>query len=248
MNVYLSVCSRSDKTPISLDRLRDWAYPDDMMVAYDASSVYQGHQSNINHWNSGWNIYGKEETLKDDDVICLVHDDVEILSDKSEFLYYLELCNKPRTGFVGVAGGTIYDNNAIKGAWWNARAVGASRGFVFQGVEKETMVPNYFGPHGQCVVLDGLFLACSYKTLKLVGLDQPQYLSSGWDFYDIHLTLKAHLMGLNNYTVPIICKHESAGNMRQDWYTARDQFLRHHYNNLPVRLNYDKTNGYPCKI
>lgn len=234
MNVYLSVCSRSDKTPVSLDRLWNWAYPDEMLVAYDASSVYQGHQSNL-----------KDLLIQDDDVICLVHDDVEILSAKSEFLRYLELCNKPGTGFVGVAGGTVYDNNAIKGAWWNARAVGASRGFVFQGVEKETMVPNYFGPHGQVIVLDGLFLACSYKTLKLVGLDQPEYLSSGWDFYDIHLTLKAHLMGLNNYTVPIICKHESAGNMRQDWYTARDQFLKHHYNNIPVRLNYDKTNGLP---
>lgn len=203
----------------------------EILVGTNTKSFYSGHQQNL-----------KTIHLQENDIILMLHDDIKIISDRDSFVDYISLCKLHNIGFLCLAGCTYFDK---PGLWWNARNIGASRGFVFQGLDEENMTPNMFGPHGQIVCGDGCFLACSYKTLKLVGLDQPEYLSSGWDFYDIHLTLKAHLMGLNNYTVPIICKHESAGNMRQDWYTARDQFLKHHYNNLPVRLNYDKTNGLP---
>lgn len=204
-------------------------------MAYDASSIYTGHSSNIES-------HGK---LDDDDVIVLCHDDIEILSDPYLVDELLELCNERGVGFVGVAGGTRFDGQNIQGAWWNARITGESRGFVFQGKGNLTMTPNYFGQHGQVVVLDGCFMACSYKTLKSVGLDKPHYLTSDWDFYDIHLTLKAHLMGLSNYTVPIIIRHESDGQMREGWHTARQQFLKYHHGNLPIKLPYAKTNGLP---
>jgi hypothetical protein len=210
-------------------------------VAIDASSVYAGHLANVADKCSGRYF----DALKDDSIIVLCHDDIELLSDSQTFLDMLEICNKPGVGFVGVAGATRYDGMSMQGAWWNARNTGESRGFVFQGKDKETMTPNYFGQHGQVVVLDGCFMACSYKTLKAVGLEKPHYLTSDWDFYDIHLTLKAHLMGLSNYTVPIIIRHESDGQMREGWHTARQQFLKYHHGNLPIKLPYQKTNGLP---
>lgn len=199
-------------------------------IYWDAKSWYEGHKIN------------SLQLEEDEDIIVLAHDDLEIISNHSIFYKYLNLCKKPETGFVGIAGATYLNNDGI---WWNARSFGATRGFVFQGKNVETMTPNYFGPQSQVVVLDGCFLACSYRTLKKVGLEQPSYLKSGWDFYDIDLTFRAHLMGLNNYTVPIICRHESDGQMRKEWYDARQAFLRQYNQDIPCKLNHDKTGGLP---
>jgi hypothetical protein len=241
--IYLSVCSRKDKQPKALELLKYWAVEGrsshfDIIVNYDAQSIYEGHQKNINDLLL-------TENIQEDDVFVFIHDDVEIISNPGTVKQLLYLATRPNVGFLGVAGGCRFDGLNIQGAWWNARNTGEARGFVFQGDNPVTMNPNYFGPHGKVVVLDGCFLACSYATIKKIGLDKPHYLSSDWDFYDLHLTLKAHLLGLDNYTVPIIIRHESPGMPRPEWHVARQQFLKFHASNLPVMLNVKNTIGLP---
>lgn len=206
-----------------------------MNVIYDAPSIYEGHQKNID--------YFKTLNMEDDDIIVMCHDDIDIISNESDLLRCLEIARKPNVGFVGLAGACRMPGD---GAWWNARKTGDARGFVFQGTDPATMMPNYFGKCGQVVVLDGCFLAITYGKLKKVGIEQPDYLESGWDFYDIHMTYKAHLDGYSNFVVPIIAMHESPGHMREGWYTAKEKFMRYHtatlsYSKLPA----DKTQGLP---
>jgi len=242
--IILSICSRLNKESKSLSSIKDYVNKApshiDMRiaVAYDAPSIYQGHTQNLD-WTT------LDTKLEDDDIIVMCHDDIQIMTNHHEFESYLKLCLKPNVGFLGVAGSTYFDMEKINGAWWSSRNFGATRGFVFQGNDHVFMAPNYFGPYGQVVVLDGCFIACSYKTLKLMGLHQPSYLSGPWDFYDIHLTFKAHRMGYSNFTVPIIIRHESPGEMRKDWYKARDEFVKFFRNELPVTLPHNKTHGLP---
>ena len=237
--IYLSVCSRSGKKPKSLQRLVEYCNTDSsfltIRVAYDSSSIYEGHKENIKFF--------KTLNLQDEDIIVLCHDDIDILSKPEDLLHYLSFARKPGVGFLGLAGSCYLPTD---GAWWNARKNGRARGFIFQGVNHQTMTPNYFGKSGQVVFLDGCFLAITYENLKKVGLEQPEYLDSGWDFYDIHLTHKAHLDGFSNYVVPIIAMHESPGIMRDGWHLANRKFLREHgnilqYSAVPV----DKTHGLP---
>jgi len=236
--IYFSVCSRSGKQPKSLSKLINYCNRNEFTrvhVAYDAPSIYQGHKDNLE--------YFKCLNMEDDDIIVLCHDDVDVLSNSEDLLKYLEIARKPNVGFVGVAGSCYLPND---GAWWNARKTGNARGFVFQGSNPETMMPNYFGKSGQVVVLDGCFLAITYKNLRKIGLDEPEYLETGWDFYDIHMTYKAHLDGYSNYAVPIIIMHESPGMMREGWYTAKEKFMRHHISTINYsKLPADKTNGLP---
>jgi len=236
--IYFSVCSRKDKQPKSLDNLVSYCNSNEFTrinVVYDATSIYQGHKDNIDFF--------KKMPLEDGDIIVLCHDDIEILSTPQDLKKYLNVAKKPGVGFVGLTGGC---HLPADGAWWNTRKTGESRGFVFQGNNKETMTPNYFGKSGQVVVMDGCFLAATYGTIKKVGLDEPDYLKTGWDFYDIHLTYKAYLDGYSNYVVPIIAMHESPGHMREGWYNARKRFLSHHASTLPYsKLMVDKTNGLP---
>ena len=235
--VIISICSRKEKESLCLDSIRGYAKscPPTMdlrvKVAYDAPSIYEGHKSNI-----------LPESPNDNDIIVMCHDDIEILSHHEHFYHFLQLALKRGVGFIGVAGATLFDTN---GAWWHSRNVGAARGFVYQGKDNVFRTPNYFGPQGQVAVLDGCFLACSYATLKSVGIEKPTYLTSDWDFYDIHMTSRAHFMGYSNFTVPIIIRHESNGEMRQGWYTSRNEFMKYHGRNVPITLPYSKTHGLP---
>ena len=235
MKIIISILTRS--SPYNkyildlLDYIKKQDLDIDVVVGVNQTDFYSGHQNNL-----------KAYSLEDDDVIVFLHDDVKILSNVNDFCKYLSLCNTRDTGFLCLAGCTFLGYDGI---WWNARSIGASRGFVFQGKNDISMSANPFGQHGQIICGDGCFLACSYRTLKKVGLEQPSYLKSGWDFYDIDLTFRAHLMGLNNYTVPIICRHESDGQMRKEWYDARQAFLRQYNQDIPCKLNHDKTGGLP---
>lgn len=237
-NIYFSVCTRQNKIPSSLKLLEGYVERNEglhLSICYDAKSIYEGHLSNL-----------QKLPVNPNDIIVLCHDDLEILSDIDTFKKYLSLCLLPNTGFVGVAGSTRFDKE-IKGMWWAARSSGETRGFVFQGESIETLNPNYFGPAGQVVALDGCFLAIQYKKLMDIGLSKPDYLTSGWDIYDLHLTIKSHYLGYNNYAVPVLTKHESPGVMREGWFESIKQFLDHHYYNkvLPIKLNYANTNRLP---
>ncbi|MAP53988.1 MAG: hypothetical protein CL605_03720 [Altibacter sp.] len=236
--IYFSICTRKDNQPKSLEKLVNYCKGNEALriqINYSASSIYEGHKENIEFF--------EKMPLEDGDIIVLCHDDLEIISREEELIKNLRVARKPNVGFVGLAGGCYIPRD---GAWWNARNTGDARGFVFQGKDHETMTPNYFGKSGQVVVLDGCLLAITYGNLKKVGLEQPDYLDSGWDFYDIHLTYEAHLRGYSNYVVPIVAMHESPGMMRQGWFTARDQFLKHHGQHLNyAKLPTDKTHGLP---
>ena len=234
--IYLSVCSRSGNRPKELEILEDWIldWPEylekiTLRVAEDANSIYEGHKKNL-------------AEAEGSDVCILMHDDVEIISTPYKVLTLVEKCRVSNTGFVGVAGASNLRGDAV---WWNARQFGESRGFVFQGKSNETMTANPFGISGQVVVLDGCFLACTKENLDAISLEKPSYLSSNWDYYDIALTMKAHMMGLANYAAPIIIRHVSNGEMREDWYTAKKEFTKEYRQYLPCKLPMDKTNGLP---
>ena len=241
--IYLSLCSRSTNPPSELagifSYLEDWPEHHETQVAIgiarDSDSIYEGHKKNIGYFNPN-------DRLSDDDIIVFMHDDVEIISTPSEFTRGLKHCLKPGVGFIGVAGTTHLTDRAT---WWEGRSNGETRGFVFQGPDNDTMAPNAFGPCGQVVVMDGCFLAATWKTVKKLGMDKPKYLTSDWDFYDLHMTFKAYMEGLTNYVVPIVIRHVSSGEMRQQWYTSRQEFAKEHRKWLPCKVPLNTTLGLP---
>ena len=249
--LLFSVLTRSNKRPKTLDKLINWVkeqsnrnspYPMDIVITEDATSIYEGHKTNLEKANK--TLLNPPDT--NNPIVVLCHDDIEILSCHSEVYNILEtLCLQKKTGFVGVAGSTRYDNYGMAGAWWAARNTGETRGIVFQGNENTTMTANWFGISGQVICLDGLFMAISYEKLKLLGFEKPHYITSNWDFYDISNSFNAHLKGFNNYVAPIIVRHDSPGTLRDEWVVAKNQFCKYNAQHLPVVLNHAKTHGLP---
>jgi len=188
-------------------------------ISYEAPSMFSGYQNAF-------------DVLKpsDEDIVVMCHDDIEILSDGNEYKKLLEeSLSDPQVGFVGVAGTTYLDRDAV---WWepNRRARGLHSGFVFQGEETRHMVLNWFGPWRNVVVLDGCFMAAKARTMKRVGFDKPQQFPGNWDFYDLHYTMTAFDMGCVNKTLPIILLHNSSGNIvgRESWQANRMEFMKMH--------------------
>lgn len=224
--IYSIICSRKDKPPVNFNNLLKY-FKDanvECRVAYDQEGIFQGYQKTV-----------KELNANDDDIIILCHDDIQIFSDRDQFVNTLQdELNKANVGFVGVAGTTNLTTNAM---WWdpNLRQQGYHRGFVFQGDNPRNLSPNYFGPHGNVVVLDGLFLATKKRVLDVIGMEKPKEYPNGWDFYDLYYTLTAYERGFTNKTVPIILTHYSDGFMRPTWDENRKEFRKMF--RLPVRCN-----------
>jgi len=175
--------------------------------------------------------------IKEDDVLILCHDDIEIWDNPIDFFDSLKIATLDDTGFVGVAGTTFLDKDSV---WWdlNRRKAGYHRGFVWQGTDRFNFYPNQFGPPGRVCVLDGCFLAASFRTLRRLyeadRLKKPFNFTGDWDFYDLHYTMTAHELGLKNMAVSIHILHNSRGELagRTSWHENRKAFISN--NNLPV--------------
>ena len=176
----------------------------------------------------------KKFDIKDDDIVIMCHDDIEILSDPKVFLdIIVSNCLKHDTGFIGVAGTTHLSEDAV---WWNHNLwqQGKHRGHVFHGNDILTADSTYYGKPDRVVCMDGLFLAATGKVLREVGLDKPEYFEGDWDFYDIHYTVSAHKKKLKNLVVPIQILHNSKGELagRDSWHKNREAFIKNTH--LPI--------------
>jgi len=173
----------------------------------------------------------------DTDIVIFCHDDIQILSNKENFIAALSICVKPKTGIVGPAGTTFLGENAV---WWDHDnwKKGLHRGAVNHIAQEEppTIDTTTYGPYGEVVALDGLFLAARKKVWEHIKVEKPTYFEGLWDFYDIHYTTTAHALGYNNYAVPIKMIHHSSGQLvgRDSWHKNRTAFIKH--TTLPMKV------------
>lgn len=163
-----------------------------------------------------------------EDLFIFCHDDIEIHDQKEEFISNLIKETEPEdVGFVGPAGTTELGKDAV---WWdrNNWRAGKHRGRVYHIHPDEIKpVDTLYGPAGEVVVLDGLFLAARARTISKIGLEKPEYFEGRWDFYDIHYTSKAFLQGFTNKAINIKIIHHSLGELvgRDSWHKNREAFI-----------------------
>lgn len=217
MNIHAFICTRStNHSPTThsllsyLDRIGAVTH-----LLVNKASIFSAYAEEL-------------KTITDkNDIVIMMHDDIEILSDPETFKEELEQALfDSRCGFVGVAGATKLTQDAV---WWN-REVWQNqglRGTVFHGKHRSVMTSTLYGPPGKVVVMDGLFLAAKARTLEDIGLEKPKTFTGDWDFYDIYYTLSAYEKGYYNKVLPIVLRHESVGNLagRDSWHENRKKLL-----------------------
>jgi len=236
MKIFSIICTRDSKlnaiTKALLDRLSSFGII--VKILANQSSIFTAYQKGLDLCDAAPH-----------DIVIFCHDDLQILSEKIPFIRALAPCVKADTGIVGPAGTTFLGKDAI---WWKQDrwAAGLHRGIVkhiskgqptqVHNNDSLMITPTSYGPHGQVVALDGLFLAARKEVWDKIGLDKPTYFEGLWDFYDIHYTTSAHLAGYKNYTVEVDIIHHSNGELvgRDSWHKNREAFIAH--TKLPLKL------------
>jgi len=228
MKIHCIICTRDRNLNIVTQGLVKTliSYGVNVKLNAGATSIFEAYTTTVNGMN-----------LDPDDIVILCHDDLKIFNDQASFLAALSQCLEPKTGIIGPAGTTSLGENAV---WWDQErwAKGLHSGVVWHPGSQslEQIMRTEYGPHREVVVLDGLFLAAQKKVWDHVGLEKPEYFEGEWDFYDIHYTSKAHLLGYENYTVPISILHYSKGELagRDSWHKNRTAFVEN--TKLPLEL------------
>ena len=227
MKIYSIICTRDKELkPVTkelVDKLS--SLPAKVILMVNQESIFSGYKKAFESVNP-----------EDTDIFILCHDDIEINEEPKDIVNAVSIANAEGYGFVGVAGTKLLGVDAV---WWNQARwhQGHHSGQVHHlDKQKGTFYPTYYGHPSKVVVLDGVFLAASAKTLRTVGLEKPSYLSGDWDFYDLHYTLTAFEKGLTNVTVLMRLAHHSSGELvgREGWETNRRAFIDNH--SLPVRI------------
>ena len=147
--------------------------------------------------------------------------------DPQQFINVLfHAARRNKSGFFGPAGTTHLSESAI---WWdhNLWQQGKHKGLVLHGKDIKNAEYTYYGNPGRVVCLDGLFLACSGKTINSINFNKPDYFKGEWDFYDIYYTMQAHKKGLYNTVEPLFMIHHSFGELagRDSWHSNRKSFI-----------------------
>jgi len=228
MNIYAVICTRSRKEiSTTTDKLLSFLVSCGIRICLieGSKSIYSSY-------------HGAFEAIKPelDDIIIFCHDDIEIRETSDTFVEKLKnTLNEPATGFVGPAGTTHLGESAIwwdEALWQQRKHKGKVLHISHEG--QEFLTP--YGPPGEVVVLDGLFLAAKPKVIREVGLQKPKFFEGEWDFYDIHYTSQAFLKGYANRILDINIMHNSMGELvgRDSWHKNREAFIEN--NDLPIKI------------
>jgi len=145
----------------------------------------------------------------------------------------LNLTGEENTGIVGVAGATSLHPG---GAWWNEPHL--SGAVVHSPGDEGVTRLNAYGPFGRVAVLDGLFLAARGSVFeRLTSGSRPD----GFHFYDMEFSIKAHLAGFKNWTIPLLLQHESGGEAidSASWSDAAAGFAERHKDSLPLAVPFE---------
>ena len=183
----------------------------------------------------------KDQDIKAEDLVIFCHDDIEILTNPSDFNLFIEKnLEDPKSGFVGLAGTRMLRQSCV---WWEDKQtpqadspLNSLAGSVYHGDKKAEIYQTYFGPLGDVAVMDGLFLAAKGRTINTIQLKKPKSFPGNWDFYDIFYTAQAHMKGLRNRVIPLQVIHYSRGeiNGKSSWHENREAFADLFKDNLPL--------------
>ena len=164
-------------------------------------------------------------------ITVFMHDDIEFLK-KGWGGEVLRLFNENEDyGIIGVAGSAEFDSNAT---WWQYDKKYGQVLHRHNGKSWLTAFSPLLDKDLQEVcVIDGLFMAV-HRDRITQQFDQTKK----FDFYDISFCLDNFLDGKTKIgvTTNIRLAHNSIGQMRDGWYTAREEVNKKYENDYPIEV------------
>ena len=226
-NLYVVVCTREEN--------------DDIKEFVEKARASCGRQCNVmvvvNPQKIGLaEIYNNmlSNTPTDNNIVVFVHDDIEFLRDGWGEEVVRLFNEYPEYGIIGVAGSKVMDEKAT---WWTHPGEMVGQVLHKHGGKSwlTAFSPLLDKDLEEVLVVDGLFIAVHTSRITK-HFDDERF---GMHFYDISLCLDNYLDGKTKIgaTTNIRLAHRSVGELKSDWYEAKEKYLEKYRDKLPIRLN-----------
>jgi hypothetical protein len=172
-----------------------------------------------------------QSQISDNDVICFLHDDIELLDEQTSAKAELYFKYKSNVGIAGVIGSKkYYKENG--GGWWHCQRPIDSAGHIIQGNPKgeDYEMDDGKGMFDDMVLVDGCILFMSGKVAKWFRFDSFTFRK--YHFYDCDACFQLLEKGYDIGTIDITVKHVSEGQLSDSWFEEKNKFLKK-WGNLP---------------
>lgn len=189
----------------------------------DDNSIFKKYNAGI---DSFINQTDERIKLKDDDIMCFIHEDVVILDPNFREKINLVFKKNTNVGMVGVCGAT----EMSKRGGWYMNTPNIINGHLMQeysdGSSKHLTFGDNIGYFNN-VVIDGFFMAIKGKLL-IDGLRFDEKAYTGFDFYDLDISLSVLEKGFDVVVADILFKHKSEGNgvTTDNWKKNKEIFIK----------------------
>jgi GT2 family glycosyltransferase len=173
-------------------------------------------------------IYNKGLNDAKNDIIVFAHDDIEILS-KEWGKKLIKHYNNTDYAILGVAGTKFLDQT---GVWWNNKESMYGKVYHTDGYKSWASEYSYnFGDKiKEAVTVDGVFFSCDRARIKK-NFDEYY---TGFHFYDISFCFENFLEDVKvGVHFDISIKHQSVGEVNDQWNENRLKFIDKEKDNLP---------------
>lgn len=167
--------------------------------------------------------YFKSVGLKNEDVICFVHEDIRVHDLYFEKKVNMVFENRPDIGILGVIGTT---NFVSEGGWWFSKRPEETRGQILQDrpdLDKPFHMIEYKGFFDDLVSVDGCCFFMSGKMANTYQFDEETY--DGYHFYDVDVSFGALEMGYKVAVADILVEHASEGQLPISWFNNKKRFF-----------------------
>lgn len=178
------------------------------------------------------NIYNSMLDKSDSNIVVFMHDDIEFLR-KGWGAEIIRMFNENTDyGIIGVAGSKQLEENC---AWWTCDK---KYGQVLHRNDGKTWLTAYSTLYDRDVeevcVIDGLFMAVNKARISK-RFDE----GTKFDMYDIAFCLDNYFDGQTKIgvTTKVRIAHNSIGQMREGWYTAREYIINKYKEYIPIDID-----------
>lgn len=167
------------------------------------------------------------------ELLCFIHDDIEIYSKNWGWYLLSQFEKNPDIGLIGIAGTKVKTKMASN--WWDCPEQYQFINIYHQSGSLKEHELNW--PASTNVIevstIDGVFMVCrSYLGIKF---DQSM---KGFHFYDLNLSLSCHDKGFKVcVTNQIDIVHHSRGNLDRSWILSAAHSYKKLEKNLPLIID-----------
>ncbi len=150
-----------------------------------------------------------------------------------EVVKNLAMCKD--SGWMGVAG----SRGITKGyPWWQYPDLSGS---TVHAMPRGQITLNTYGNWGRAAVLDGMCLMIRSSAYRKLAPPDPRW--GGFHYYDMDMCLRAHAVGLKNWTVPLVLVHDRSGARtspgKKAFHEGRELFETIHGDQLPLIVPFE---------